>query len=1330
VSRNPASAPGLLRLRGLRAGNLREINLDLPLGAWTAIHGPSGAGKSALLFGVLVPVAGRRFRVLEDPRALPSGDESWLTQVADEVSGLTPVVAGAGEIPRGRRLVALGSVWGLWNLLDRAWQQSGEHLCEACGAHWRPWSPAAAAADCQRLPADLPVLVFSAADGERSADLIRAGWTRVRLGEGTELARLEEAPEILPAPAWLLVDRLRWSAAQTERLREALELARRRGGAVRLRAGNEERAWDADRRCPRCAVLLAADPPGPATAAHPRRWLHDRAWQDWAAAPTRDWLTWSSAQGGLAARRLELLARTGVGHLAADRTLGSLSLGEARRVELVSWLALVRRGQTVVLDEPGMGLHGRERLALAELLQNLAAAGNTVLTADPAREFLEAAHAWVALGPGGGPGGGQVTAQGRREDLPAEALPPLGARSDSPAPAQLRFRQLRARHLQIPDLTLPLGRVVAICGPSGSGKSSLLEEELVPRLRAESGFEGALPPGGVGVLLERALRHAPISTLATLSGAWSEVRTLFAESEEGRMRGLQPADLVARPGQGACAACLGAAVDREGLSCETCAGLGLRADLLDLRWRSRSLREWLTTPLADLEKRLPSDRRLPTLVRHLVALGLGPRCLGERGRHLSLGERGRIALARALASARSGEGRLFLLDEPCLGLPRQEAQRVVDLFHELSAAGHSFWVAEHHEVFLRQADWLIELGPGAGSEGGRLLHAGTPAALAAGDTPTAQWWRARGRGGQAPPRVEPAPCVSRALPGGFGGAGRQILEEALKRELALRSPLLEDPVATDEEDPAAEAESIPVAWPTAPDPQASLGAVLGLESLLPELRRRADLRCVSCGGGGPYLDLAEACRARGDRPWVFSLPLPATLLARPELLPWLRAAGFRSFLRGGRVVKAGGKDFALQAGDALWLDSFRPLADADAPGRLRDLEHHLRALQSDRIVAQDPADLSRAAWQYQPSACRDCGQLGAGTAAHLGGWNLADLGGRPLGDLLAQCARCAPDLTAFARAADLLEGSSLPRRPFGAALSSLTEIERSLARTVGWILFAPAGATLLLDQPLAGLTTQLARRLAQALLAPKTGAAFWFTDAEEHASPVSQPPPARGLRPQAFSTEFDFERWCAPPRARADDRLRAALGLVAPLREHYLRTEGARLRGFTALDLDPARSPWRCEECRGSGAARGHPALHPACRSCGGSGFGPAVAVAEDRGLRWSALGRSSLKELEHHFAQTPALGRILAAARALGMGDLALDSPLATLPWAARSLGPLAQVMADPRTRPPDLRLGLAVAGLNRLEALDLSSTIEGFSTSAGSLDWREQHPALAAGP
>jgi excinuclease UvrABC ATPase subunit len=1376
VSRRSAREAGVLRLRGLRAGNLRDLDLEIPHGAWTAIHGPSGAGKSALLFGVLEPVARRRFRVLTDPHALPDGDACWLARIADEVSGLTPVVAGAGEIPRSRRAVRIGDAWGLWGLLARAWERDGEHLCGACGAHWAPWRAETEAAGCADLAAGAQVLVFSAAEGERVADLLRAGRTRARLDGVGGLTRLEESPDVLPRGSWLLMDRLRWSPEQRPRLLEALESARRRGGETLLIAGAAERRLPAPRRCPACGTTLAEDAQGPAGAHDRQRWLHERTWNEWSAAPVAEWLAWCSARDGLAARRLELLERAGVGHLGADRTLGSLSLGEARRVELVSWLALVRSGQTVLLDEPGMGLHGRERLALAELLRRLAADGNTVLTADPAREFLEAAHGWVMLGPGGGAEGGRLVAQGVRAQLPPEVLPEPRAARGGPAPAEIRFRNLLRRHLRIPELALPLGRVVAICGPSGSGKSTLLEQEIVPRLRGGD-CEGTIPAGGIGVLLERALHWAPVSTIATLSGAWEEVRELFAAGEEGRMRGLTAADLVARPGRGACVACGGHGAGAEGLPCGVCAGLGLRPDLTELRARGRSLRTWLTTPLAELEKRVPGARSLRARLRNLVALGLGPRCLGERARHLSLGERSRIALARALAAARPGAPRLFLLDEPCLGLPRPEAERVIGWLHELAGLGHSFWVVEHHEFFLRTADWLIEIGPGAGEEGGRLLHCGPPAELASKETPTAQWWRARAKGGAPPLPVRCASAVTRAMPGGFTGTGRAEMEEALRCELAMRSPLTEDSpgdwslsllkpptdfsvaqgltdgicegpaqpsrdapksgqekeIGVDVNSEGGQSPRVPVAWPLPPDPRSTLVQVLGLASLLPELRRRGTALCAACSGAGPWLDLAANASAHPDQEWVFAAPLPPEFLAKPELGTWLQAAGFQRLLRAGAIHRASrGAPLQPQPGDRVWLDRFAPLRDRDAPGRLRDLEHHLQALRSGALHAYAPDNLTSPAWQYLPGACRDCGAANLDLAAHLGGWNLESLDSRGLAEFLVHAAEHAADLAAFARASELLRDTSLLQRPCGTPLAALAELEQRLARLAGWLLFPPAGATLLLDQPLAGLPLPLACRCVAALLTPAAGAAYWFTDAEHYAASAAILPPSAPLPlvPRPADLAFDFDRASRPPRARAQQRLREALGLDAPLREHFLRTEGARLRGLASADLDPQKSPHRCPHCAGRGEERGHPALFQPCRACRGSGFTPEMAVAEDRGLRWTDLSRTRLAALAEHYAESPALGRVLEHAVALGLGELALDTPLRVLPLGARCLAPLAPWAAAPAGPREAAVIGLAAAGLSVLEARRLAFTIDGFTNRTGTPEWRDQHPAYAVAP
>lgn len=1324
-------AADALRLRGLRAGNLKDVDVDLPLGAWTAVHGPSGAGKSALLFGVLQTVARQRFRILEDPRALPGGAEDWLQPLADSVEGLTPTVASAGEIPRSRRKVRLGDALDLWRLPAGAWELGGGFACADCGHRWRPASYASLLDRAQGFADEERVQLWSVAAGLDSAELLRGGWTRVRIAGS--LVRLEEAPEKLPEGTLLLLDRFRWSAARHDRYAEALRIGLQRGESLVLERDGNDEEHPGGARCPSCArpPRSHADPAWFRDETLADRWLLDASWTEWCARPVHEWAALPSDAAPRAARLIELLVRTGLGHLSATRTLGTLSLGEARRLELVSWLALVRSGQTVLLDEPGMGLHGKERSALAGLLQELVAQGNTVFTADPAREFLEAAHHWLLLGPEGGPNGGRLLGHGPRATLPPEQWE-VGASTASKSKNTLRFRNLRTRHLNIPNLRLPTDRVVALCGVSGSGKSTLLDEELLPRLREERGFEGKLPEGGVTVLLERALRHSPISTVATLGGVWQEVRAIFVDGEEGRIRGLAPADLVARPGQGACLICAGRGVDPQFLPCVDCDGLGLRNDLLDLRVRGRALREWLTTPLESLEKRLPARGRLRATVRHLIALGMGARTLGERGRHLSLGERGRIALARALASARPGAPRLFLLDEPCLGLPVPEARRVVELLRSLCAEGHGFWVVEHHEVFLRAADWAVELGPGAGPEGGQLLLAGTAEELLAADTPTGHWLRTRGQAATPP---EPPPRVavrSEAYPDDASRTGRARLEEELRRELASRSPLLADVhgggLLVDDEDSAAR--WMPVAWPIAPPRGTSLRTALGLDGCHRRIYAQHAVEvCTACGGRGPWASLeAAASQQPSDAEWLLVTPLAADFLARAEHPDWLRAAGFRRFLRGDEDFRwRRDEQRSLQVGDRLWLDRIRADAEDVVP-RLRDAAHHAALLGDAQVQVLNPENF-KPMWGWTAGACADCGRIDAGIEARLGKYSQSALDALPLQQALDVLEHAAGGDAECARARDLLAGSSLLSKPGVTPLQSCNETEAGLARLAGFLLHPVEGVALLADQPLSGLPEHLARRFAVEMLAPTVGA-FRITDPEGWSHPADAAALTLANPPRSSDTAFDFAAWTVPPRAAADQTVGEALGLVPAMVTHFLRTEGARLLGWVAADLDRRRSRLRCPECRGSGGPRPHPELQLPCPLCTGGGWSREASAAEDRGLRWTDLPAATLEELAEHFRDSPTIGRILSAAGDLGMGAARWGSSLRRLPRAHRMLAPLAAELAKPRGDLDGLRIGLALAGLSPLEAREASARIDGFYPQGPTLEWRDRHPAVEPSP
>jgi excinuclease UvrABC ATPase subunit len=1346
-----------IRLRGLRAGNLQRLDLDLPQGQWTAVHGPSGAGKSALLFRTLEPVARQRFRVLEDPHALPGTEEDWLPHVADSIEGLQPVLAAAGEIPRGRRKVEVGTALDLWPALQRVFMRHAERRCPKCAHHWRPLDEKALIARAQAAKEGARVLLFASCGGETSSSLLQAGWTRVRLGDAG-LARLEEAPEQLPTEAWLLLDRLKWRPEQAERFLEASRAALRRRGGVLLEIDGHSQLSASPDRCPDCATALAE-----------RSWesllgereiddlvYSERTWSDWVAAPLSEWRALPEEIGVRTRRRLEYLHRTRMGHITATRTLGTLSLGEGRRLELVALLAQVRCGQLALFDEPGMGLHGSERRALASLLHELVEQGNTVLTADPAREFLEAADHWLLLGPGGGPEGGTIVGQGSRADLPDPEDEVLGAAAGPAsdhgvhaAQGSLRFKKLKTRYLSIPKLEMPLGQLVAVVGVSGSGKSTLLDEELVPRLREERDFQGKIPLGGVRVLLERALGSSAFSTVATLTGAWSEIRAAFAEGEEGRMRGITASDLVARVGQGACDRCRGHGVDAVVLPCPSCEGLGLREDLLELRLRNRALREWLTTPLDRLEKRLPADGRLRTLVRHLIAIGLGQRTFGERGRHLSLGERGRIALARSLASARRDRPQLFLLDEPCLGLPFREALKVVQLLQDLCAEGHSFWVAEHHEVFLRSADHVIELGPGAGPQGGQLLYAGVPAGLQDADTPTAAWLRSRS-GQLAIPETRsavPKP-QSVALPDDFSRCGRRALEAALQRELATRSPLLADDVggglAGDVDLPVVESAELialaPTAWPATAPHDARLGEVLGLTRAMERVvRGEGGPACAACGGRGPWSGLDAALRSsdpdgapNGELLYTLRPQFPEG--ARGTEARFLLAAGFRRVWRAGERIALRAED-ALLVDDEIWLDRFEA-KDESRSGRIQDIEHQIKLLGGGELIAR----AGKSVWRYQVSACRDCGAREAGWRHQLAGRDLNRLLSDPLEASLEHLLEHGTERALFERAQRLLAATPLLTTPAMTTARTLDALQARTARLLGWLIAPVEGISFLHDQPLAELPPAFARRVCAALMDGAHGVHRW-TDPEgyflmeegceaagtsnsKHAAELHQ---GLAVRPEPFPFGFDLEAQADPRRAQAEQRLRDALGLTVPLRLHYLRTEEARLRGWSDADLGAGSQARRCARCGGQGGRRAHPSLRLRCGECAGSGWARETAALEDRGLRWPDLGSRSLNELAEHFSASPSLSRVLEVAVQSGLGALWLDERMERLPRGLRAWAPILANLAE-RDDPGDELWAAPAAGWNSLELAGMASTIEVFASRHPTPVWRENHPVWAS--
>ena len=420
---------------------------------------------------------------------------------------------------------------------------------------------------------------------------------------------------------------------------------------------------------------------------------------------------------------------------------------------------------TVLLDEPTRGLHPAEVDAMLAALQELADDGNTVVVVEHDPQIIRGAGHVIDMGPGAGVAGGRVVAQGDPEAVAgADTLTGAWLRGERRVAVPqarrqpsgwLTVRGARANNLRGGDVRLPLGVLAGLCGVSGSGKSTLLIDTvgraLAPRRQTTSVAYEPIEPGshdaiegapGRAVVVDQA--KTGITSPAAYLGLDRPLRLLFAEAEDARARGLDEKAL----GRG-CTVCDGHGVTRIDMgflpavytSCEACRGTGYPPEAWDLRCRGVSLPE---TAGLSLERALALYGDEPALGRPLAAacdVGLGYLALRQPGHALSGGEAQRLKIAAELCRRANGPT-LYLLDEPTVGQHLEDVARLAGVLGRLVENGHTAVVIEHHPHLLAACDWLVELGPGGGPEGGQVIAEGTPEALAAGDTPMAPYLQA------------------------------------------------------------------------------------------------------------------------------------------------------------------------------------------------------------------------------------------------------------------------------------------------------------------------------------------------------------------------------------------------------------------------------------------------------------------------------------------------------------------------------------------------------------------------------------------------------------
>jgi excinuclease ABC subunit A len=459
--------------------------------------------------------------------------------------------------------------------------------------------------------------------------------------------------------------------------------------------------------------------------------------------------------------RLGFLQSVGIGYLTLSRSAGTLSGGEAQRIRLATQIGARLMGVLYVLDEPSIGLHQRDNDKLIHTLEELRDLGNTVVVVEHDRDTIERSDFVIDLGPGAGRHGGSVVAAGPPDEIRKAQNSLTGdylaRRRDIPIPTQRRSRSGKkitlqgasGNNLKNINLQIPLSCFIAVTGVSGSGKSSLINETLFAAL-AQQLYKAKKRPLPFKKMLgsqhidkvididQSPIGRTPRSNPATYTGLFAPIRDLFAQLPESKVRGYKPGRFSFNVKGGRCEACQGDGIVKIEMhflpdvyvTCEVCKGRRYNRETLDIRYKGKSIADVLDMTVEDARdflKNIPAvKRRLEVLFR----VGLGYIHLGQQATTLSGGEAQRVKLATELAKVQTGKT-LYILDEPTTGLHFEDVRLLLEVLQELVDKGNTVIVIEHNLDVIKQADYIIDIGPEGGDAGGEIIAAGTPEAVAA-----------------------------------------------------------------------------------------------------------------------------------------------------------------------------------------------------------------------------------------------------------------------------------------------------------------------------------------------------------------------------------------------------------------------------------------------------------------------------------------------------------------------------------------------------------------------------------------------------------------------
>ncbi|MFB7327485.1 ATP-binding cassette domain-containing protein [Streptomyces sp. NPDC056190] len=752
-----------VRVRGAREHNLQGVDVDVPRDALVVFTGVSGSGKSSLAFGTIYAEAQRRYFESVVPYARRLIHQVGAPKVG-EISGLPPAVSLEQRRAAPTSRSSVGTVTNLSNSLRMLFSRAGDYPPGAERLDSDAFSPNTAAGACPQchglgqvhrteealLVPDPSLSIREGAiaawpgawQGKNLRDILDAlgydvdrPWRELPAGEREWILFTDEQPVVTVHPVR--------DAERIQRPYQGTYMSARRyvmktfadSKSSTLRAKAERFLTAAP--CPACGgsrlrpEALAVTFAGRTIAelaALPLTELaeHLRGTSEAARVLTADLKS-----------RIAPVVELGLGYLSLDRAAPTLSAGELQRLRLATQLRSGLFGVVYVLDEPSAGLHPADTEALLTVLQRLKAAGNSVFVVEHHLDVVRGADWVVDVGPRAGEHGGRVLHSGPVAELAGVAESATGRFlfDGSPGPVrevrrargQLKVGPVTRHNLRAVTAEFPLGAFTAVTGVSGSGKSTLIGEITEEQ-------------SGVGRLVrvdQRPIGRTPRSNLATYTGLFDVVRKVFTDTDEARTRGYGVGRFSFNVAGGRCETCQGEGfVSVELLflpstyaPCPDCGGARYNPETLQVTYRGRNIGQVLDLTVESAAEFFADTPAVARSLGTLLDVGLGYLRLGQPATELSGGEAQRIKLASELQRGRRGHT-LYLLDEPTTGLHPADVEVLMRQLHGLVDAGHTVIVVEHDMSVVAGADWVVDLGPGGGDAGGRIVAAGPPAEVA------------------------------------------------------------------------------------------------------------------------------------------------------------------------------------------------------------------------------------------------------------------------------------------------------------------------------------------------------------------------------------------------------------------------------------------------------------------------------------------------------------------------------------------------------------------------------------------------------------------------